>query len=106
MAKERELHAGIIEMDVEFLANIMDFKGAHIHGVYTKDNMIEPKTFFIVIEHPDLPIYRLGTVLERVLVTHASTYGENGSLIKVERVYPPKVHEVPKPDEFILKGDT
>jgi len=83
-------NAAIIELNMKLLLDMLDFKGGIIHRVYTPDDLINPSYFNVVIEHPDLPEVEDGERLPVVTPTMQSFYGEDGSLLKIERIDPPK----------------
>ncbi len=87
-------HAAIIEIDSRLLTEILDFKGGIIHRVYTKDEYIAPQpTFYMVIEHPDLPEVPDNEMLPQMTPVLQSSYSKEGLLIKIERVDPPKQND-------------
>ena len=92
MKKKR--HAAIIEIDKDFLLRLMEFQGGKIYRIYTRDDYFDPPNFFVVIEHPDLPEVEEGQPLAQVKITMATTFGENGVPIKIERMDPPKKQKI------------
>ena len=95
-------HGARIEITNEFLLGILDFKGGAIHNVYQDQEYFKPDRFYIILEHPDLPEIESGMMAMTIVPTMQSTYGEDGSLIKVERIDPPKL----QPDEGTEKPAT
>ncbi len=87
MTKQRTKHAGIVEVDVNFLLKIFDLDGGVIHDIHMRDDYLPHKTIYMVIEHPDLPEVN---EVETLHIAYQTTYGENGVPIKIERVDPPK----------------
>jgi len=90
-------HAAIVEISTNLLLRLLEFhEGGTIHRVYTKDEWLEPKTFFAVIEHPDLPEVPVNESLPEIMITLQTTCDENGVPVKIERVDPPKRNELEK----------
>ena len=86
----KERHGAIIKVSFDWLAEMLDFKGAYIHRVYIGDEWIDPTYFCVVMEHPDLPIVPINQIPVTVTPIMTSTYDENGVLLKQERTKPPK----------------
>jgi len=89
MVKELR-YAAIIEIGSKILLKMLDFEGGKIHRVYLPEDRWIPDTICIVLEHPDLDKVEDGFVLRRIQPMYQSIYGDNGCLLKVERVDPPK----------------
>jgi len=85
-----ETNAAIIKIDAKTLLKILDFEGGTIHRAYMPKELWQPKEVWITLEHPDLPEVSRGDILIRIVPIYATTYGDNGGIIKVERVDPPK----------------
>ena len=88
---EDKRHGAIIQISLKVLAEILDFKGATIHRVFMDNELWEPHHLSVVIEHPDLPELEPNKRLSVVTPVMQSYYGEDGSLLKVERIDPPKL---------------
>lgn len=85
-----ERYVAIIEVDAKILLKMLDFEGGIIHRVFQPDEVWKPGTISLVLEHPDLDKVEDGYTLRRKIPIYKATYGEGGSLLKVERIDPPK----------------
>ena len=85
-----ERHAGIIRLDHKLLAKFLDFEGAVIHRIYTSYEFLDPVYSCVVMEHPDLPIVAEYNSLTVICPTMQVYYGEDGCLLKTERIEPVK----------------
>lgn len=83
-------HAAIIQMNLKSLLHMLDFEGGTISIVYMPDYPQKPECCNIVIEHPDLPEVVDNTKLSVIQPTFRMELGDNGVIIKVERIDPPK----------------
>ena len=86
----KERHAGIIRIDYKLLTKILDFEEATIHRIYTPEGYLSPGYFCVVMEHPDLPPVKENECLSEITPTMQVWYGENGCLLKIERISPEK----------------
>jgi hypothetical protein len=67
---------------------MLDFEG----GVIWQVGIDDFGTVELLLEHPDLPKVKIGSPIERVLVSYTTTYGDNGIILHIERTSPPKKH--------------
>ncbi len=84
------INAGIIKIDNKMLLKLLDFEGGTVLGIYTPEGYLNIGYFCAVIEHPDLPEVQDSEKLADVSLTMQSYYGEDGSLLKLERIQPEK----------------
>jgi len=87
----RKVHGARIELDFKILLKILDFEGGTIHRVYTPDEYLYPDKALVIIEHPDLPEIPINEVAQTIRPIYQSTYGDNGCLLRAERIEPAKV---------------
>lgn len=79
-------HIGYIRIDSKFLSKILDLDGAVIWNARVNDfNVLE-----ILLEHPDLPEVEESSPLPFVHITQEAEYGDNGVLLQIKRISPPK----------------
>jgi len=83
-----ERHAAIIKVSKKRFLKGLDFEGGIIHRVYEPEVYFEPDHFCVVLEHPDLPKVNQGDLLYTIQPIYQFSYGEDGSLIKIERIEP------------------
>lgn len=83
-------HGAKIRIDKKLLAEILDFEGATIHKVFEPDEYLNPTYFYVIVEHPDLPAVPQNETLPVVTPIMQSYYDEDGGLLKIERIDPPK----------------
>ena len=86
-------HEAIIQISKGLLAKMLDFEGATIHEVYEPDEyFVNGAPYFcVVMEHPDFPGVSIDEAMPVVKIAFQAHYGEDGSLLRVERTDPPKV---------------
>jgi len=85
-----EKHAAIIRIDKKVLLKVLDFEGGEIHRVYEAEQYFKPDYICIVLEHPDLPAVREGEWMVEITPIMQVRYGEDGSLLGIERESPEK----------------
>jgi len=88
-------HGAIIRINKAMLATMLDMKGAVIHRVYQPEGYfdIDHPCFCVSVEHPDLPEVGIGEQLPEVAVVLMGHYAEDGKLLGIERLSPPKKEE-------------
>ena len=79
-------HAARIPIDSRLLLKILDFEGGFVWNTEVKDGRL-----YLTVEHPDLPEVREYEQLPEITPAYTTTYGDDGSLLKIERTDPPKV---------------
>jgi len=84
-------HVAIVTISNELLLNMLDFKGGIVHRVFMDDDFLEPTSFNVVIEHPDLPEVPINERLPHIKPIMQYHYGQDSTLLKVERIDPPKL---------------
>ena len=84
-----ERHLGKIRIYSRLLLKIMDFEGGIIWDIRQAD---EFGIIALTIEHPDLPLVQDAQPIPVILPSYTSHYGTEHSLLRIERVDPPKVN--------------
>ena len=86
MEKRLDKNVGHIQIDSKTLMQMLDFEGGVIWGVRLDDfGIVE-----LLVQHPDMPKVKEGMPIEKVWISHRATYGDNGVILRTERVDPPK----------------
>ncbi len=86
-----KLHKGHVCISSELLLNMLDFQGGTIIGVSPGRFIgIGVEEINLVIEHPDMPEVKEDGTLEQVCPILTFHYGDNGVIIRLERIQPPK----------------
>lgn len=85
----RTIHAAIIDVSVETLLKMLDFRGGTLLDIRTDFECWHNDLVQCKIEHPDLPEVPLGECLQRISPTYR--VGSGGA---PERIDPPKLEAV------------
>lgn len=84
---QEERHIAKIKTSGKLLMKMLDLEGGVIW-------YIRPAEWFgdieMLVEHPDLPLVKVAEAVPVVDIAFQLTYGEDGSVISIERVDPPK----------------
>ena len=87
---DEERHVARIITSGKLLLKILDFEGGIIWDIKPANEFGDVA---ILVEHPDLPLTKVYEQIPEVRPIYEATYGEDGTLIKVERTDPPKSNQ-------------
>ncbi len=82
-----------IRFDIKTFLKMIDFEGGDIHSIKLNEPYLPPEDIVILLEHPDLPEVKQGEMVTEIRPIYQSTYGDNGCLIRIERIEPKKIKE-------------
>ena len=94
----KKRHGAKIELDNRILLKLLDFEGGTIHDIFVDRSYlaIDRKSFFIMLEHPDLPELKPGMMAETITPTYQSDIKTDELGIyreSITRIEPPKKGE-------------
>lgn len=77
-------NSAIIDISAKVLLEILDFEGGEVVGISFPNEYYKGQIIELVLEHPDLPEVRAGSVLQHIIPAYTATHRE------WKRVNPPK----------------
>ena len=83
----RERRIARIKTSGKLLLKMLDMEGGVIWNIKSADEFGDIE---MLIEHPDLPLVKVADPMPEMQIMYQIHYGENGSLLSVERIDPPK----------------
>jgi hypothetical protein len=80
------MKAAIVEISKDFILQLLHFEGGKIHAVMQEEDRYRPPTIRFIIEHPDMPEVKETERYQFITPNYQVFYGENGQVLKIERI--------------------
>lgn len=84
---------GKVKISNKILLKMLDFEDGEILGIYQDPNVYHSDEFTILIKHPDMPEAIEHYPYQEVHPVWLMHYGDDGSVVRIERIQPPKIKE-------------